>query len=98
MKKINEKIKKFFKWIKDDFKDYRTFLIFIFVMFIVHTPIWGGLLCYKLFNAKWGLAMATTMSLFWLGPFTPFFPLCIGITFGIKRLMGKSEKRKETRF
>ena len=92
MNKLKEKINKFLTWIKEDFKDYRTFIIFIFVMFVVHTPIWGGLILYKFFNLKWGLALATTVSFFWLGPFTPFFPICIGITFGIKRLMEKKKK------
>ena len=93
MKKIKEKIISFFKWIKEECKDYRTFLIFFFVMFIVHTPIWGGIVLYRIFKLKWGLAMATTISLFWIGPFTPFFPICIGLTFAIKRLMQKGSKK-----
>ena len=94
MNKLKERIIKFINNIKEDCKDYRTFCILIFVMLIVHTPIWGGLLCYKLFSAKWGLAMATTMSLFWLGPFTPFFPICIGLTYAIKRLINRKDMKK----
>ena len=93
MYKIKEKIINFFKWIKEECKDYRTFLIFACVIIAVHTPIWGGVLCYTIFKWKWCLAMATTMSLFWLGPFTPFFPLCIAITFGIKRKKKKKSKK-----
>ena len=91
MDKIKEKIVGFIKWIKEECKDYKTFLIFICVMIFVHIPIWGGIICYKLFKWKWCLAMATTMSLFWMGPFTPFFPLCIAITLAIKKIISKDK-------
>ncbi len=93
MYKLKERLKRFFKWIKKECKDYRTFIILLVVVFVVHTPIWGGILLYKIFKLKWGLAMATTVSVFWLGPFTPFFPICIAITFGIKKILEKNRRK-----
>lgn len=57
----------------------------------MYTPVWGGYLLHILFKIKWGSVVATTYLAFWAGPFTPYFPLCIAITLGIKRLF---EKRK----
>lgn len=33
--------------------------------------------------------MATAYLAFWAGPFTPFFPMCIAITLGIRRIVDK---------
>ena len=87
MGKIKGKIKNFIEWIKNECKDWKTFVIFIIVVLIVYSPTWLGYLLYLIFKWNWCIAMATASLVFWAGPFTPFFPLCIVITFLIKRLM-----------
>lgn len=91
MEKVKDKIIGIFKWIKEECKDWRTLFIFMIIVIIVYSPTWVGLLLYKLFNWKWGMAIATTSFIFWMGPFTPFFPLCIAMTFAIKGLMRKND-------
>ena len=82
-----EKIKEFIKWIIDECKDWRTFVIFIIVIAIVYFPTWGGYLIYIIFKWNWSLAVASASLAFWFGPFTPFFPLCMAITLLIKKII-----------
>lgn len=55
----------------------------------MYTPVWGGYLLHLIFGIKWGSVVATAYLAFWAGPFTPYFPLCIAITFGIKKIIEK---------
>lgn len=86
---MKDKLIGYLKWIKNECKDWKTFLIFLIVVLIVYSPTWGGYLLYLIFKWKWCLAVATSTMIFWVGPFTPFIPLCIAITFGIKGIMEK---------
>lgn len=91
MKKIKDKLINFCKWVWSECKDWHTLVLFLVVVFLMYAPVWGGYLLHILFKIKWGSVVATTYLAFWAGPFTPYFPLCIAITLGIKRLF---EKRK----
>lgn len=62
MQKIKDRIKKFFRWIWGECKDYRTLLLLIGVMAVVYAPVWAGYLLYAIFRWRWCLAMATRMS------------------------------------
>lgn len=97
MNNFKEKTKKFIDWIKEECKDWRTFVIFAIVVAVMYFPTWGGYLLYLIFNWNWCLIVATTSLLFWAGPFTPFFPLCIAITLGIKRLLDLNKKNIDTK-
>ena len=85
MEELKNKFIAFLKEIKKELKDRRTILIFICVVIIMYIPVWGGYLLYWIFKWKWCIGMATMYAIFWAGPFTPFFPLCIAITFFIKK-------------
>lgn len=93
MQKLKEKIKKFLLWIWGECKDVKTLALLLVVIAVVYSPVWAGYLLYGLFGWTWCLAMATTCLVFWAGPFTPFFPLCIAITLAIKRLFQKFGKK-----
>lgn len=81
------KIKNIFRWIRKECRDINTLIIFICVILVVYSPVWGGFLLHLLFKWKWCLAVSTACFAFWAGPFTPFFPICMGITLAIKRIM-----------
>lgn len=85
MNELKERVRKFIKWVIDECKDWRTIVILLMVMIIVYFPTWGGFLFYLIFKWKWCFVVATGYFAFWMGPFTPFFPLCIAIALGIKR-------------
>lgn len=92
--KIKTKFINFCKWIWNECKDWHTLVLLIIVVVLMYTPVWGGYLLHILFGVKWGSVVATAYLAFWAGPFTPYFPLCIAITFGIKRLIEKIKGKK----
>lgn len=94
--KLKNKTIQFCKWIWSECKDWRTLVLLLIVVVIMYTPVWGGYLLHILFGIKWGSVVATAYLAFWAGPFTPYFPLCIAITFGIKRLIEKIRGKKNT--
>lgn len=90
------RIKKFLGGIWQECRDVKTLLLLFLVMAIVYSPVWVGYLLYSVTHWAWCLAVATAVAAFWLGPFTPFFPLCIAITLGIKRLWHHHEEHVES--
>ena len=85
------------KWIWKECKDWRTFLLFVIVAAVMYIPVWVGYLLHILCNIKWGSVVATAYIAFWAGPFTPFFPLCITITLGIKKIIENRKKNINNR-
>ncbi len=88
-----QKIKELLQWIWKECRDWRTAVILVCVMAAVYSPVWGGYLLHALFGWSAGSVIASTCLLFWAGPFTPFFPLCIAITMALKGRMGGSKER-----
>lgn len=89
--KMKDKFIRFFRWIWRECKDVKTFILLMIVSTVVYSPVWGGYLLNALFGWEWASVMASACLVFWAGPFTPFFPICIGITLAIKR---RIERRK----
>ena len=91
-------VKKPFVWLKDNIKDWRTFLIFIIVFLVVSCEVWVpyllGIITWGTDFSKWCFSIASLFWLFWLGPFTPFLPICICLTILIKSLFNKLRFRK----
>ena len=90
--------KKPFVWLKDNIKDWRTFLIFGIVCAVVSCEVWlpylMGFITWGTDFSKWCFGIASACWLFWLGPGTPFLPICIGLTILIKSLFNKIRFRK----
>ncbi len=94
---IGQRIKSFFKWLWDQLKDWRTLIIFAIVLLIMYFPAYGFYILSLVFKNKWLAGAATIYVAFWAGPFTPFFPLCIAITLGIKKIFLKLKEKKKTK-
>lgn len=86
MKKVKEKLINFFHWLWQECKDRNTFILLLIVVVVMYSPVWGGYLLHGVFGWAWCSAVATAYLLFWAGPFTPFFPVCIAVTLSIKKL------------
>lgn len=90
-----------FVWLWVNIRDWHTALIFTLVVVIVSCEVWVPYLIGAIMwnNEPVRISMFSVGSacwIFWLGPGTPFLPLCIGITIGIKALFNKwSQKRYE---
>lgn len=91
-------IKKPFVWLKDNIKDWRTAIIFIIVFLVLSCEVWVpyllGIISWGSDFSKWCFGIASACWLFWLGPGTPFLPICIGFTILIKSLFNKIRFRK----
>ncbi len=86
-------IRKIALWLKTEFANKETFALFLVVLAVMYSPVWGGYLLYALFHWKWCFVMATGYLVFWAGPFTPFFPVCVAVTLGVRRLIVRLMKR-----
>ena len=93
-KKVKEKTINLFKWIKEECKDWKTFIVLLCVIAVMYSPVWGGYLLYYIFKWNWCLVLASLTLTFWFGPLTPFFPLCIAITLSIKKLIEVKKRKK----
>lgn len=83
-----------FIWIWVNIRDWRTAIIFIIVFLIVSSEVWLMYLLYFITGNAWFLGIGSACWIFWLGPGTPFLPLCIGITIGIKAFFNKIKERR----
>ncbi len=88
------KLKKLWRYIKSEITDVKTFIIFAIVVAVIYSPVWLCYILYFVFKWKWCFVVASSCLAFWAGPFTPFFPLCIAITLGIKKIMRKVFQKK----
>lgn len=94
IKRIWGKFLSFLKWLWMQLKDWRTLIIFIVVLLVMYFPTYGFLLFSLIFKNPWFAGAATVYAAFWAGPFTPFFPICIALTLGIKKIISKIAKKK----
>ena len=92
-RKLWEKVKAFFRWILDECRDWRTVVLLIAVVATVYSPVWVGYLLKLIFGWHWASVMATAVLVFWAGPFTPFFPVCVALTLAIKKWWEKRKKK-----
>lgn len=92
-RKLWEKVKAFFRWILDECRDWRTVVLLIAVVAAVYSPVWVGYLLKLIFGWRWAAVMATAVLVFWAGPFTPFFPVCVALTLAIKKWWEKRKKK-----
>ena len=91
-----------FVWIFYNIRDWRTAIIFVIVFLVVSSEVWIPYLIGVIFWANEPLrismfSVGSACWLFWLGPFTPFLPLCMFLTIGIKALFDKITKRRKNK-
>ena len=94
---IREKVRGFFLWIWGECRDWRTVLLLLAVAAFVYSPVWVGYLLHLLFDWHWALVMATAVLVFWVGPFTPFIPICVALTLAIKKWHELRKQKKGNR-
>lgn len=89
-----------FVWLFYNIRDWRTFLIFAICFIVISCEVWIpyliGVICWA--NEPLRITMFSVGSacwIFWLGPGTPFIPIVIGATIGVKALFNKIFKRKD---
>ena len=89
MKKLWLKCKAFIRWILEQLKDKTNILIFIIVFLVLSSEVWIPYLLAIITGNKWWWGIGSACWAFWLAPFTPFLPLCLAITFGVRKIVDK---------
>lgn len=90
---IWQKIKNAMQSIARQLKDWKNWIIFIVVMLVVGSEVWIPGLIGVLTGNAWWYGVAAVCWAFWLAPFTPFLPLCLAITFAVRKIFDKIKKR-----
>lgn len=82
-----------FKWLWVNLRDWKTAVIFALWAALLSLPVWLfyllGLITWGTEFSGWAIGIASASWLFWLGPGTPFLPLCIALTIAAKPLLNR---------
>lgn len=97
LRKIWKKIKAFVKWVFNQLKDKTNIVIFLIVVAVVSSEVWIPFILAIVTGIEWFWAVGSACWAFWLAPFTPFIPLCIAITFGVRKIVDKIRKNKKSK-
>lgn len=90
LRRAKRKFIRFLMWIMRECKNWQTIVLLLAVAAVMQLPTWGGYLLFWLFGWKWAFAVATVAVIFWAGPFSPFWVICVSITLAIKRTFYKA--------
>lgn len=97
MKRLWIKFKALISWLIKQLKDKKNIVIFIIVFLVLSSEVWIPYLLAIITGNKWWWGIGSACWAFWLAPFTPFLPLCIAITFGVRKILEKIQKHKQTK-
>ncbi len=93
-KKVWQKIKSFCIWLFKQLKDKKNICIFIIVFLLLSSEIWFSYAMALITGNKWWWGIGSACWAFWLAPFTPFFPLCIAVTFAVRKIVDKISAKR----
>lgn len=85
MKRLRKKFLSLLKTIIKQLKDKTNIIIFIVVFLVLSSEVWVPILLGIITQNAWWYGIGATCWAFWLAPFTPFLPLCLGITFAVRK-------------
>ena len=91
------KIRNFFAKLFNSLKDKTNIIIFIVVFLVLSCEVWVPIILGIVTQNAWWYGIAATCWAFWLAPFTPFLPLCIALTFAVRKAYDALKKRSRKR-
>lgn len=95
MKRLWKKLLSLLKAVIEQLKDRTNIVIFIVVFLVLSSEVWVPILLGIITqNACW-YGVGATCWAFWLAPFTPFLPLCFGLTFAVRKAYDALKKRSK---
>lgn len=95
MKRLRKKFLSLLKAIIKQLKDKTNIIIFIVVFLVLSSEVWVPILLGIITQNAWWYGIGATCWAFWLAPFTPFLPLCLGITFAVRKAYDALKKRSK---
>lgn len=92
---LKKKLVATFKWTWKQLKDKTNLIIYIIVNIVVSSEVWVPYLLAVITGNKWWWGIGSACWAFWIGPFTPFSAICIGITVGVRKVYDKFKKQRK---
>lgn len=89
-----QKIKLWFKSTLNQLKDKTNLIIFAIVVIVTYSPTWLVGLIGLIVSSPSCIAIAVGYALFWAGPWTPYWPMVVVITFTIRKLYDKMRNKQ----
>ena len=93
IRKLLVKIKQFWVWVFKQLKDKTNIIIFVICYVLLSCEVWIPYLIGFITGNEWWYAVGSVCWAFWLAPFTPFTAICLGMTFGIRKIYDKIKKK-----
>ncbi len=97
MRKLWNKVVHGLKKLLAALKDKVNIVIFIITFLILSSEVWVMYLMYFITGDLWFLGIGSACWAFWLAPFTPFLPLCLAITFFVRKIYDKIKAKKSVK-
>ena len=82
------------KKILNQLKDWHNILIFGIVAAILSCEVWVPYIIGVVTGDAYWYIIGSVCWAFWLAPFTPFLPLCVLITFAIRKIIDAIRRKK----
>lgn len=95
MKRLWKKLLSLLKTVIEQLKDRTNIVIFIVVFLVLSSEVWVPILLGVITQNAWWYGVGATCWAFWLAPFTPFLPLCFGLTFAVRKAYDALKKRSK---
>lgn len=95
MRWLWNKTKAFWQWLWTQLKDWHNLVIFSIVTAIVSCEVWIPYILAVVTGDSYWWAIGSVCWAFWLAPLTPFLPLCIAITLGIRAIIDKIRRKSD---
>lgn len=95
MKRLWKKLLSLLKAVIEQLKDRTNIVIFIVVFLVLSSEVWAPILLGIITQNAWWYGVGATCWAFWLAPFTPFLPLCFGLTFAVRKAYDALKKRSK---
>lgn len=95
MKRLWKKLLSLLKAVIEQLKDRTNIVIFIVVFLVLSSEVWVPILLGIITQNAWWYGVGATCWAFWLAPFTPFLPLCFGLTFAVRKAYDALKKRSK---
>ena len=90
---MKDKIKNGIKAVLRQLKDKTNIIIFIIVFFVVSCEVWVPYIIGIITGNAWWFGIGSACWAFWLAPFTPFIPICLALTFLVRKIIDKVRKK-----
>lgn len=97
MRKLLNKLLQGFKKLFNALKDKTNIIIFIITFIVLSSEVWIMYLLYFITGNLWFLGVGSACWAFWLAPFTPFLPICLALTFCVRKIFDKIKAKRSVK-